>query len=174
MARKPATEAEVPADATEVMATPRSYGVNAFHLLGRMPADPALRYTPAGTAVLNLGVATNVNGVAEFHDVVAWEKTAEIIGQYGRKGREIFVKGRITSRACMIAAAHAVGPGPHGGSAEVSGYAPARGRASRRSEPPATRCTSPTTASEVCTCSSPRARAPSVIDGRRVLENCQC
>ena len=48
--------------------------------------------------MLNLGIATSVNGFPEFHDVVAWEKAAEVIGQYGRKGREIYVEGRITSR----------------------------------------------------------------------------
>ncbi|WP_337311217.1 single-stranded DNA-binding protein [Candidatus Aeolococcus gillhamiae] len=69
-----------------------------MRLLGRMTADPQLRFTQTGKAVLTVGIATNVNGFPEFHDVVAWEKTAEVIGQYGRKGREIHVEGRITSR----------------------------------------------------------------------------
>ncbi|PZR81534.1 MAG: hypothetical protein DLM65_05670 [Candidatus Aeolococcus gillhamiae] len=63
-----------------------------------MTGDPQLRFTQTGKAVLNIGIATNVNGFPEFHDVVAWEKAAEVIGQYGRKGREVHVEGRITSR----------------------------------------------------------------------------
>jgi hypothetical protein len=52
--------------------------------------------------MLNIGIAANVNGFPEFHDVVAWEKAAEVIGQYGRKGREIHVDGRITSRSSAL------------------------------------------------------------------------
>ena len=98
MARKPDLAADVEGDVTDTPAKSRSYGINHFRILGRMTADPEQRFTQSGKAVVNLGIATNVNGFAEFHDVVAWEKAAEIIGQYGRKGREIHVEGRITSR----------------------------------------------------------------------------
>ena len=98
MARKPDLAADVDGDVTDTPAKSRSYGINHFRILGRMTADPEQRFTQSGKAVVNLGIATNVNGFAEFHDVVAWEKAAEIIGQYGRKGREIHVEGRITSR----------------------------------------------------------------------------
>jgi single-strand DNA-binding protein len=98
MARKAALAADVPADVIDTPSKSRSYGVNHFRLLGRMTGDPQQRFTQTGNAVLNIGIATNVNGFPEFHDVVAWEKAAEVIGQYGRKGREIHVEGRITSR----------------------------------------------------------------------------
>jgi single-strand DNA-binding protein len=98
MARKPALAADVQADVTDTPSKSRSYGINHFRLLGRMTGDPQQRFTQTGKAVLNIGIATNVNGFPEFHDVVAWEKAAEVIGQYGRKGREIHVEGRITSR----------------------------------------------------------------------------
>ena len=98
MARKPNLAADVDGDVTDTPAKSRSYGINHFHFRGRMTADPEQRFTQSGKAVVNLGIATNVNGFAEFHDVVAWEKAAEIIGQYGREGREIHVEGRITSR----------------------------------------------------------------------------
>ena len=76
MARKPALAADVQADVTDTPSKSRSYGVNHFRLLGRMTADPQQRFTQSGKAVVNLGIATNVNGFAEFHDVVAWEKAA--------------------------------------------------------------------------------------------------
>ena len=98
MARKPDLVADVDGDVTDSPAKSRSYGINHFRILGRMTADPQQRFTQSGKAVVNLGIATNVNGFAEFHDVVAWEKAAEIIGQFGRKGREVYVEGRITSR----------------------------------------------------------------------------
>jgi len=85
----------------DVIDTPsksRSYGANRFTLLGRMTADPQQRFTQTGKSVLNFGVATSVQGRPEFHDLVAWEGAAEVIGKYGRKGREIHVEGRITSR----------------------------------------------------------------------------
>jgi single-strand DNA-binding protein len=98
MARKPALAADVQADVADTPSKSRSYGINHFRILGRMTADPQIRFTQNGKAVLNIGIATSVNGYPEFHDLVAWEKAAEVIGQYGRKGREIHVEGRITSR----------------------------------------------------------------------------
>jgi single-strand DNA-binding protein len=98
MAGKPTPEAAVAAEALDAPSPSRSYGINGFRLLGRMTADPQQRFTQTGKAVLNIGIATNVNGLAAFHDVVAWEKAAEVIGQYGRKGREIYVEGRLTPR----------------------------------------------------------------------------
>ncbi len=65
---------------------------------GPSPATATADLTAALHRMLNVGIATNVNGFPEFHDAVAWEKAAEVIGQYGRKGREIHVEGRISSR----------------------------------------------------------------------------
>jgi single-strand DNA-binding protein len=71
---------------------------NRFLLLGRIAGTPELRHTAAGKAVLDFAVATTVAGRPEFHSVVAWERSAEILAQYGAKGRELYVEGRITSR----------------------------------------------------------------------------
>ncbi len=90
--------AELAPQTESAPAKTRSYGVNHFRILGRMVRDPELRHTQTGKAVLNFGIATNVGGFPEFHDCVAWEKGAEIIAKYGRKGREIQVSGRLTSR----------------------------------------------------------------------------
>ena len=83
--------------APEATAAPRQrpYGVNHWTLLGRMTGDPELRYTPSGKAVVNIGVATSSGGHTHFHDVVAWERSAEILAQYGRKGRELYLEGRL-------------------------------------------------------------------------------
>ena len=97
MGRNHTVEPDVQEDVTS-QPKQRSYGINHFRILGRMTADPQVRFTQTGKAVLNFGLATNVNGFTEFHDVVAWEKAAEVIGQYGRKGRELHVEGRLSSR----------------------------------------------------------------------------
>jgi single-strand DNA-binding protein len=76
----------------------RSFGASHFHLVGRIATDGELRYTPTGKAVLHLTVATNLAGKAEFHDCVAWERAAEVLATYARKGREVDVEGRVSSR----------------------------------------------------------------------------
>ena len=66
-----------------------------------------LRYTPQGTAVCQIGVATNrswtndageKNEETEFHKVVAWSKLAEICSQLLKKGRKIYLEGRLQTR----------------------------------------------------------------------------
>ncbi|MCC6739141.1 MAG: single-stranded DNA-binding protein [Planctomycetia bacterium] len=79
--------------------------VNKVMLLGRLTADPELRYTPKGTAVCDLRMALNRQytdpGTGEkkeeatFVDVTAWGRTAETSAQYLKKGREVFVEGRL-------------------------------------------------------------------------------
>jgi single-strand DNA-binding protein len=76
----------------------RSFGTCRFAILGRVAADPALRYTAGGKAVLDLTLATTAAGVATFHTVVCWERAAEAVAQYARKGRELYVEGRLGSR----------------------------------------------------------------------------
>jgi single-strand DNA-binding protein len=73
----------------------RPYGLNRWTLLGRMTATPELRYTPSGTPVLNVGMATSSGGKTHFHDVVAWARSAEILAEFGRKGREMYLEGRL-------------------------------------------------------------------------------
>lgn len=75
-------------------------------LIGNLTRDPELRYTPQGTAVASFVVATNrewkVDGetkqVADFHNVVAWNKLAEICEQLLGKGTKVYVEGRLQTR----------------------------------------------------------------------------
>ncbi|HZM17543.1 MAG TPA: single-stranded DNA-binding protein [Candidatus Krumholzibacteria bacterium] len=82
--------------------------VNKVILLGNLGADPELRYTNSGTAVANFRMATNErwsdkNGTAqertEWHNIVAWGKLAEICGKYLKKGRSVYVEGRLQTRS---------------------------------------------------------------------------
>ena len=79
--------------------------VNKVTLLGRLGADPEVRYMPSGSAVANLRVATN-DGYkdkqtgqfvenTEWHRVVLFGRLAEIAGQYLQKGRLVYIEGRI-------------------------------------------------------------------------------
>jgi single-strand DNA-binding protein len=77
--------------------------VNKVFLLGRLTRDPELRYTPSGTAVAQFGLAVNrKTGKGDdakdeplFVDVVAWQKTAEVVSQYCAKGASLFIEGRL-------------------------------------------------------------------------------
>lgn len=84
-----------------------SYSVNKVILIGNLTRDPELRYTPQGTAVCSFGLATNRNWTtpdgeareeAEFHNIVAWRKLAEICDQLLSKGRKVYVGGRLQTR----------------------------------------------------------------------------
>ena len=78
--------------------------INKVILLGHLGADPEIRYTQGQTAVCNLRIATNDRRKnqegewveqTEWHRVVTFGKTAENCGQYLKKGRQVFVEGRI-------------------------------------------------------------------------------
>jgi single-strand DNA-binding protein len=80
---------------------------NKVLLIGNLTRDPELRYTPAGTAVANLRMATNrrykdktgeMKQEVCFLTVVAWDKQAEVCNQYLHKGSPLFVEGRLQSR----------------------------------------------------------------------------
>ena len=78
---------------------------NRIVLIGRMTADPELRYTPQGTAVTNFRLAvdrpfTNKQGEREtdFIDIVAWRQAAEFCSNYLNKGRLVLVEGRLQIR----------------------------------------------------------------------------
>ena len=99
MPRTQPADQDVHEDAADAAPTkPRSYGLNRWTLLGRMTADPQVRYTEGGKAVLNFRLATTVASVTAFHRLVAWERAAEVLAQYGRKGRELLVEGRLSPR----------------------------------------------------------------------------
>ena len=77
---------------------------NKVILAGNLTRDPELRYTPKGTAIARIGLAINRSWTSEtgekkeevtFVDVDAFGKTAEIIGQYFKKGRPILMEGRL-------------------------------------------------------------------------------
>lgn len=81
--------------------------LNKVLLIGNLTRDPELRYTPQGTAVCTLGLATNRSWTTdagekkeevEFHRLVAWAKLAELCAQLLFKGRRIYVEGRLQTR----------------------------------------------------------------------------
>ncbi|MFC1722330.1 single-stranded DNA-binding protein [Patescibacteria group bacterium] len=80
--------------------------VNKVILIGNLTRDPELRYTPQGTPVCSFGLATNrewvVDGVkkeaADFHNVVSWNKLAELCDQLLAKGSKTYVEGRLQTR----------------------------------------------------------------------------
>lgn len=78
--------------------------LNKVMIIGNLTRDPELKTTPSGQQVVSLGVATNrswknADGqsqeAAEFHNVEAWGKLAEIISQYLTKGRRAYFEGRL-------------------------------------------------------------------------------
>jgi len=80
--------------------------VNKVILVGNLTRDPELRYTPQGHAVCSFGLATNrewktegeKQESAEFHNIVAWNKLAELCSQLLTKGSKIYVEGRLQTR----------------------------------------------------------------------------
>jgi len=81
--------------------------LNKVQLIGNLTRDPELRYTPQGTAVCTLGLATNRTWVTdtgekkeetEFHRLVAWNKLAELCSQLLFRGRKVYIEGRLQTR----------------------------------------------------------------------------
>jgi len=81
--------------------------LNKVLLIGNLVRDPELRYTPQNTAVANFTVATNRTWTnndgteqenTEFSRCVAWGKLAEIVDQILKKGRKVYVEGRLQTR----------------------------------------------------------------------------
>ena len=77
---------------------------NKVILLGNLTRDPEVRYTPKGSAVCDLGIAVNRAYTTDsgerreevtFVDVVLWARLAEIAGEYLKKGRPVFIEGRL-------------------------------------------------------------------------------
>ena len=78
--------------------------INKVELLGRVGTDPEMRYTPNGTAVTKLRLATDRRRQdgqveADWHDVVCWSKTAEAVNTYISKGQRIYVAGRLVQNS---------------------------------------------------------------------------
>src|SRR5690606_36670196 len=82
--------------------------VNKVTLIGKLGRDPDIRYMPNGNAVANLTIATDESYTdrqtgqkieqTEWHRVVAYERLAEIIQQYVKKGAQVYVEGRLKTR----------------------------------------------------------------------------
>lgn len=81
--------------------------LNKAMLIGNLTRDPEMKTTPSGQNVTTFSVATNLvwtdaNGEkqkrAEFHNIVAWRKLAEICAQYLKKGSKVYIEGRLQTR----------------------------------------------------------------------------
>ena len=77
---------------------------NKVMIIGNLTRDPEIKYTPKGTAIADIGLAVNRNYTTEsgekreevtFIDVTLWGRVAEIVGEYCKKGRPLFVEGRL-------------------------------------------------------------------------------
>jgi single-strand DNA-binding protein len=82
--------------------------LNKVMLIGNLGKDPELRYTPSGVAVATFSIATNESWKdqdgntqerTEWHNIVAWRKLAEICGEYLKKGKKVYIEGRIQTRS---------------------------------------------------------------------------
>jgi single-strand DNA-binding protein len=78
--------------------------VNKVILIGNLGKDPEVKYTPSGTPVAKFTLATNERfkdkegnwqDRTEWHNLVAWQRTAEIIGEYTKKGSKVYIEGRL-------------------------------------------------------------------------------
>ncbi len=78
--------------------------VNKVILLGNLGKDPEVKYTPSGTAVAKFSLATNERykdkagewqDRTEWHNIVAWQRLAEIVGEYVKKGSKLYIEGRL-------------------------------------------------------------------------------
>ena len=82
--------------------------VNKVILIGNLGRDPDVRYSPDGNAIANLSVATTSNWKdkasgerkeeTEWHRVVFYGRTAEVAGEYLKKGRPVYIEGRLKTR----------------------------------------------------------------------------
>src|SRR5471032_1794278 len=83
-------------------------GVNKVFLLGNVGKDPEIRATAAGMTIASFGLATaertkgqdgQWTDKTEWHNIVCFQRTAEVVRDYVQKGSQIFVEGRITTRS---------------------------------------------------------------------------
>lgn len=126
--------------------------INKVILIGNLGRDPEVRYTPSGAAVCNVTIATSRNWKdktsgekveeTEWHRVVFYDRLAEIAGEYLKKGRSVYVEGRLKTRKWqdkdgvekytteivadnmqMLGGREGMGGGDEGGSGAARGYA---------------------------------------------------
>jgi len=81
--------------------------INKVILIGNLGADPEIRYTQAGSQVASFSLATTerrkgqdgqVQELTEWHRIVAWQRLAEICGEYLTKGSKVYIEGRLQTR----------------------------------------------------------------------------
>src|SRR5215467_1242684 len=131
---------------------------NKVILLGNLTRDPEVRYTPKGSAVCDLGIAVNRQYTLDsgekreevtFVDVVLWSRLAEVAGEYLKKGRPIFIEGRLQldtwddkqsgqkrSKLKVIGETMQMLGGPRGGGPSNDNGGEGGGRTSKPSAPP--------------------------------------
>ena len=82
--------------------------VNKVILVGRLGADPQLKYTPSGKANASLSIATNAvwkdkdgnqQEKTDWHRITAWGKLAEVMGEWLKKGSYVYLEGRLQTRS---------------------------------------------------------------------------
>jgi len=83
-------------------------GINKVILVGNLGADPETRYTPSGTAITNLRIATTESWKdrqtgeqvekTEWHRVVMFDRLAEISAEYLKKGSQVYIEGQLQTR----------------------------------------------------------------------------
>lgn len=82
-------------------------GLNKAMLIGNLGRDPEMRHTASGSAVCTFSMATNESWVkdgerqerTEWHNIVTWDKLAEICERYLSKGSKVYIEGRIQTRS---------------------------------------------------------------------------
>jgi len=86
-----------------------SKSVNKVLLIGNLGKDPEIKYAPSGMAVAKFSMATNERfkdksgqwqDRTEWHNLVAFQRTAEIVGEYAHKGAKIYIEGRLQTSNC--------------------------------------------------------------------------
>jgi single-strand DNA-binding protein len=84
-----------------------SASINKVILIGRLGKDPEVKYTPSGAPVAKFSLATDEvfkdrtgeqQRRTEWHNIVVWNKLAEICGEYLSKGKQVYIEGSIRSR----------------------------------------------------------------------------
>ncbi|HUK88291.1 MAG TPA: single-stranded DNA-binding protein [Terriglobales bacterium] len=127
--------------------------VNKVILIGNLGKDPELKYTPSGTPVAKFSLATNERykdkqgewqDRTEWHNITCWQRTAEIAAEYLKKGRTVYIEGRLRTdswedknthekkyRTEIICNDLVLLGGPGGGGGEGGG---GRGRPAERNE----------------------------------------
>jgi single-strand DNA-binding protein len=139
--------------------------VNKVILIGNLGKDPEVRYAPSGSAIANIALATSRSWKdkttgerqeeTEWHRVVFFDRMAEVAGEYLKKGKSVYIEGRLKTRKWTdkegvekyttevmadkmeMLGSREGGMGDEGGGGGGSGAAPARREAPARSAAPA-------------------------------------